>query len=265
MVALRKYAWVGFTSARSNTAYLGELVTRLLFLSIILFVFLQLWRVTYVETHSAQLGGLTLAQMLWYVAMTEAITLSAPLVTREVDQDVRTGALAIQLIRPLSYPIYRLFMALGERAVRFPTCALLGVLIALALVGSIPLTPGGLLLFLLSLPLAFILHFLGLFLIGLGAFWLEDTSGLFLIYSRVTMILGGMLIPLELFPENWQSILRVLPFASMVYGPARLFVQPDPAFLVGLLVRQGAAIVILSLLIAVLYRTAVKRINANGG
>src|SRR5579864_4582838 len=175
MVALRKYIWVGFTSARSNGAYLSELITRMLFLVVILFIFLQLWRVTYAQTQAAQLGGLTLAQMLWYVTMTEAITLSNPLITRDVDQDVRTGALAVQLIRPLNYPVYRLFMALGERAVRFPMNALVGAVIAFALVGPISFSPIGLLTFALSLPFAFILHFLGSFLIGLGAFWMEDT------------------------------------------------------------------------------------------
>ena len=265
MVALRKYAWVGFTSARSNTAYLSEVLTRILFLAVILFIFLQLWRVTYSQTESTQLGGLSLAQMLWYVSMTEALTLSSPLVTREVDQDVRTGALAIQLIRPLNYPLYRLFMALGERAVRFPINALVGAVIALALVGPIPFTVGGLLMFVAALPFAFVLHFLGLFLIGLGAFWMEDTSGLFLIYSRVTMILGGMLIPLELFPEGWQPILKIVPFSSMVYGPAHLFVQPDLAFLGDLLMRQAVAIGVFAVLIAVVYRAAIKRINANGG
>ncbi|MGH2543764.1 MAG: ABC transporter permease, partial [Ardenticatenaceae bacterium] len=106
---------------------------------------------------------------------------------------------------------------------------------------------------------------LGQFLIGLGAFWMEDTSGLFLIYSRTTMILGGMLIPLELFPDAWQPILRWLPFASIVYGPARLFVRPDLAFLLDLLVRQGIFILLFALLIALIYRSAVRRIHANGG
>jgi len=265
MVALRKYTWVGFTAARSNSAYLSEVLTRILFMVVVLFIFLHLWRATYGQTQSDQLGGLTLAQMLWYVSMTEALTLSTPVITREVDQDVRTGALAVQLTRPLNYPLYRLFMALGERAVRFPINMLVGAAVAWLLVGPIPFTVGGLLLFAVSLPFAFVLNFLGLFLIGLGAFWMEDTSGLFLIYSRVTMILGGMLIPLELFPEGWQSILKILPFSSMVYGPAHLFVQPDPAFLADLLVRQGAAIIVFAVVIVVLYRAAIKRINANGG
>jgi hypothetical protein len=44
-----------------------------------------------------------------------------------------------------------------------------------------------------------------------------------------------------------------------------MFVQPDPAFLADLIVRQGIAILVFALLIAVVYRAGVKRINANGG
>jgi ABC-2 type transport system permease protein len=265
MIALRKYTWLGLTAARSNLAYLGEVATRTLFLAVILYIFLQLWRVTYAETGSARLGGLTLAQMLWYLAMTEAITLSSPRIAQEVDQDVRTGALAVQLIRPLDYPLARLWTTLGERLVRFALNAAVGSAIALLFVGPIAFTPGGLLLFALALPLAFVLDFLGNFLIGLAAFWLEDTSGLTLIYSRVTMILGGMLIPLELFPDQLQPILRALPFAGIVYGPSRLFVQPDLAFLADLAARQAIAIGVFALAVALVYRAALGRIHANGG
>src|SRR5439155_26204176 len=134
MIALRKYTWIGLTSARSSVAYLGEAATRIIFLGVILFIFLQLWRATYTQTGSVQLGGLTLAQMLWYVAMTEAIQLSSPLVGQDVDQDVRTGAVAIQLIRPLSYPLYRLWASLGERVVSFTMNVVVGVVVVFILV-----------------------------------------------------------------------------------------------------------------------------------
>ncbi|HET9223310.1 MAG TPA: ABC-2 family transporter protein [Roseiflexaceae bacterium] len=265
MVGLRKYTWVGLTSARSNIAYLGEVATRAIFLGVILYIFLQLWRATYAQTGAQQLGGFTLTEMLWYLAATEAITLSGPRVAQEVDQDVRTGALAVQLIRPLSYPLYRLWTTLGERLVRFLLNMVVGAAIAFVFVGPIPLSLAGLSLFVPALLLAFILDFLGHFLVGLGAFWLEDTSGLMLIYSRVTMILGGMLLPIELFPVAWQPLLRALPFAGMVYGPARLFVQPDAALLAGLALQQSVWIVVFALAVGVVYRVALKRIHANGG
>lgn len=265
MMALRKYTWIGLTAARSNLAYLSEVAARTVFLAVILYIFLRLWQVTYGDTGATQLGGLTLPQMLWYLVMTETLTLSAPRVAPEIDQDVRTGALAVQLIRPLSYPLARLWSTLGERLVRFGLNLVVGAAIALLLVGPIAFSAGGLLLFLLALPCAFTLDFLGQFLIGMGAFWLEDTSGLLLIYSRITMILGGMLIPLELFPQAVQPWLRALPFSSIIYGPARMFVHPDAPFLRDLIVRQGLAIVVLAGAVALVYRAGIRRIHANGG
>jgi ABC-2 type transport system permease protein len=137
--------------------------------------------------------------------------------------------------------------------------------IALVFVGPIPLSLGGLPPFALALLLAFVLDFLAMFLIGLGAFWMEDTSGLALIYSRVTMILGGMLMPIELFPAQIQPLVRALPFANIVYGPARMFVRPDLTFLSELLIQQGVAIGVLALCVAVMYRAGIQRIHANGG
>ncbi|MBW4612062.1 MAG: ABC-2 family transporter protein [Desmonostoc vinosum HA7617-LM4] len=262
---LNKYTWIGLTAARSNLAYLGEVAARGIFLFVILYIFLQLWRVTYTETNAEQLGGLTLPQMLWYLGITESIVLSSPQVALEVDEDVRTGALAVQLIRPLSYPLYRLWTTLGERTVRFGLNVAIASSVVLLFVGPIPLSFRGILLFILVLPLAFVLDFLATFLVGLGAFWLENTTGLMLIYSRLTMILGGMLIPLELLPETWQPILKILPFASILYGPARVFVHPDLAFVSELLMRQAVAICVLACLVALVYRTAVKRIHAHGG
>ena len=262
---LRKYAWVGMTSARSNLAYLGELISRTIFLFIILFIFAQLWKITYAADGSAQLGGLTLAQMLWYLGMAEAFIMSATNPAAEIDYDVRSGALAVQLIRPLSYPLYRLGVSLGERLVRFSMNLLIAIVIVTVLTGLIPFSITGLLMFVLSLPLAFVLDFLSDLVIGLCAFWLEDTSGLRLLYRRATMMLGGMMIPLTLFPAWSQPILKALPFASIVYGPAQLFVAPETSFFVDIILKQTIFIVLYTIIAALLYRTAVKRISSNGG
>lgn len=262
---LHKYGWIAWTSARSHVAYFGEVAARTLFLVIILYIFLQLWRVTYSETQAQQLGGFTLTQMLWYLSITESIAISTPRVAAEVDQDVRTGALAVQLIRPISYPLYRLWSSLGERFVRFSLNFAVSAVLAFWFVGPISFTATGFLLFLLVLPIAFILDFWMMFLIGLGAFWLEDTSGLLLIYSRLLWLLGGLLIPLELFPDSWQPILRHLPFATIIYDPARLFVHPSWNEAIAILTRQGITLAVLVLCVGWVYRLAVQRIHANGG
>jgi len=263
--AVTKYTWIGYTSARSNLAYIGEVISRTTFMATILYIFMRLWTVVYARAATERLGGLTLQQMIWYLMMTESIFLSSPRVSMEIDEDVRTGRLAVQLLRPLSYAIARLAQGLGERIVRFGVNLAAGLAVAIVLAGPIPFSPLGLAMFAMVLPLAFVVEFLGFFAIGLCAFWLESTAGLTLIYSRLTMLLGGMLLPMEIFPSALQPIVRSLPFASMVYGPARVFVAADRAVFIHTLATQASAFLVFGAIAWAVQRAALKCIQSNGG
>jgi len=234
-------------------------------MTVILYIFMRIWLVVYAGAGSARLAGLTMPQMLWYLVITESILLSAPRAWAEVDQDVRTGRLAVQLILPLSYACAHFGRSIGERVVRFGMNLCAGTVVALLLVGPIPLTASGLLMFLAVLPASFILDFLGNFLIGLCAFWLESTVGVALIYSRLVMLLGGIFLPIEIYPRALQAAIRILPFASMVYAPGRMFVDPSMGLLrSSLTVQCGAVLAFLAVVVCV-QSIAFRRVFANGG
>lgn len=265
MNSFRKYLWVAVTSARSNFAYLSDVSARIIFLTVILYIFLRLWRVTYGEMHTDRLAGLSITQMLWYLAVTESILMSGPRIAQLVDEDVRTGALAVQLVRPMSYPGYRLASNFGERAVRFAVNMCAASAVTFVLAGPLHVSLQSIAFFAVVVPLAFLLDFLGNFAVGLGAFWLEDTTGLVLLYSRGVMIFGGMLIPLELYPQSWQPVLRALPFSNIAYGPAHLFVNPTWNDFQSILARQVVAVMVLGLIVFCIYRFALRRVFVNGG
>ncbi len=265
MRVLRKYVFVALLSARSNVVYLAEVLSRVVFLGLILYIFSQLWKHVFVTNGPGELGGLTLAQMIWYLTITEAIALSAPRVSFNVDADVRSGAIISYLQRPLSYPLYSLANTLGERAVRFAMNLLVGAVVAFLLVGPPNLSLQGLAFFAVVVPLSFVVDFLACFLIGIAAFWMEDTSGLFLIYSRLNMILGGMLFPLSLVPEPARQILECLPFAAILYGPAKMFVSPDSHEFVSIVSKQLGGLCVYAFLVWFSYGQASKRVFVNGG
>jgi ABC-2 type transport system permease protein len=261
---MSKYFWIGLVAAKSHLAYLPELAGRLVFLAIILFIFLRLWQVTYEQTGAKFLAGLSISEMLWYLTLTEAIALSEARVAQLVDEDVRTGALSLQLVRPFSYPLYRLASNLGERMTRFFANLAVGALLAVCFVGPPTFAWKFLPMALTAVLLAFVIDFLSQFCIGLGAFWMEDTSGLLLIYRRLAMILGGMLMPIEIFPDAWQAIVKYLPISN-IYPAARLFVDRDLASGLELILRQCLIIAVLWLVTSWLYRIALNRVAANGG
>lgn len=265
MSAFRKYWAIGWISAKSNLAYVSEVGSRMFFLAVILYIFMSVWKATFANAGATRFEGYSLSEIIWYLAFAECIMMSAPRVTPYIDEDVRTGTIAVQLVRPLSYPLYRLASNLGEQTVRFAVTAVAAFSIAFLIGGAPGNFAFGLLLASAVLPFAFVLDFLGYLLVGLGAFWFEDTSGLALIYSRLTMIAGGMLLPLELFPESFRVVLKNLPFAYIVNGPARLFVHPDVATLWVVLANQLVWIAVLGLAVTLVYRRALARIALNGG
>jgi ABC-2 type transport system permease protein len=102
-------------------------------------------------------------------------------------------------------------------------------------------------------------------MIGLSAFLVEDVSALMWIYQKLAFIFGGMLIPLDFYPQWLQAIAQALPFSSITYGPARLFVTPTVDLFVSVMALQMIWIVILVLLLTFAYRRGVAYLTVNGG
>jgi ABC-2 type transport system permease protein len=260
-----KYAWIGYTAARSELAYRAANVSRVLFLATVLYVFMQLWSAVYAGVGTEELGGLTQTQMLWYLVATEAILMSMPRLWYEVDQDVRTGSLAVQLVRPLSYAATHFGRSMGERVVRFTFNLVVGSVLAMLLAGPIAFSVSGVGMFLLVLPMAFILDFLGALLVGLCAFWLESTQGIALIYSRLMMLLGGLMVPLDVYPDSVQPILRALPFAAILHAPGKMLVAPSTELFLQCLALQAACLVVYGAGAYALHTLALRRLFVNGG
>ena len=191
--------------------------------------------------------------------------MSMPQWTRRIDQEVRSGQLAYLLGRPCSYILYNFSHYLGERLVRFVMNALVGAVLALLVVGLPHLTWQGVLVWPLVVFLALSIEFVSYFCIGLLAFWTEETQSFAFIYSRMTLVLGGVLAPLEIFPQPLRSIAQVLPFSTILYGPARTLVHFEWQPFLWLLVQQSLTLAVGSLLLWSIYRIAIRRVNINGG
>ena len=95
-----------------------------------------------------------------------------------------------------------------------PINALVGSSVALIAVGLPPITPlSGLAALLLTAGAITLKGSLEI-LVGLTAFWVEDTQPAEWIYSKLVITVGGLFLPLDLFPDWLATIARALPFAA---------------------------------------------------
>ena len=263
--SLARYGFVLRTSARQQSVYRAELAGRAVQMVLFMFVFMALWSTAFSASGQAEMQGFTLVQMVWYLAMTETIALSSSRVFVEISEAVKAGDLAYTLSRPMSYPFFQVAYSLGNSAPR----AILNLFTAAAVVavgvrqvaGSIP----GLLAFLAMGPLALVLDALIAVLIGLMAFWVEEVTPIFWIYQKLLFTLGGLFLPLEMFPDGLQRVARWLPFQFITYAPARAFVAFETSLFFRSIGAQLAYIAVLWLLVVWVWRRAQHRLVVHGG
>lgn len=261
---LLKYLEVARINIRSRWAYLWDQLISNWFLIVILFVFVQLWKVTY-SGGDGNIGGYTINEMIWYLVATEVMLLSTPRIHSTIEQEVKAGDLAIRLNKPYSYMLFHLSAFFGEGLMRLATTALVGGATAYVLIGGFDFRweaiPGLALIWVTTMTINFCYNAS----IGLAAFWLEDVLGLYFLFDRLKWILGGMLLPIEVYPELVRRVVEVLPFRYMIAGPARLFVKFSWAEFGALLQSQVLWTAIFGLICWGIYRLGVRRVDLNGG
>src|SRR5262245_5435413 len=99
-LALLKYAAIARIAAATARRDRGELYGRCAFFVVILGVFASLWKAIG-ETGIGVTGESK--TLVWYLAVTEWILLSAPLVHLDIQEAIRRGDVVYQLGRPVSY------------------------------------------------------------------------------------------------------------------------------------------------------------------
>jgi len=264
MKTFRKYWSIFQITLINSLAYPGELVGRSLMIIPFMWIFHQLWKVTFNAAGADVIGGLTLRDMLWYLMLAETIELGRPPLARTMSENVKDGSIAYILNKPYDFLLYQFSTAMGETIFRTIVNAFFGSLTVWFLIGP-PNHPEG---FLIALPAvvgAWTLHFCVNAMIGLSGFAVEDVSAFTWIYQKLVFIFGGMLIPLDFYPEWLQAIARALPFAGMIYGPSRLFVTPGPELFINVMSLQLTWILALTLLLVIVYRRGLTQLTVNGG
>lgn len=260
-----KYGAVLRVSVAHNLAYLSEVIFRALMMVVITFILIQLWKTTFGLHGTRAMNGFSIDDMVWYLVIVESLAMSMPALTRRIDLEVRSGQLAYQLGRPCSYVFYNYAHYLGERLVRLTMNAAIGSVLALLIAGWPHFSLPGILAWPLVALAALSIDFVAYFSIGLLAFWIEETQSFSLIFSRLTLVLGGVLAPLEIFPQPFRSIAQALPFSTLLYGPARTLVHFEPSSFGGLLWQQALTLGIGCVILLVMYQVAIRRVSLNGG
>lgn len=143
----------------------------------------------------------------------------------EFEREVVEGKLSPRLLQPLDPVWHHVASHLSERLARLP--------FALTLVGLffflypqalwIP-SIGNLLLFTISIILAFTLRFLIQYTFAIFAFWTERASALENFWYLFYLFFSGLIAPLEMFPDSVRTVVLWTPFPYLIDFPASILI-----------------------------------------
>jgi ABC-2 type transport system permease protein len=143
----------------------------------------------------------------------------------EFEREVIEGKLSFRLLQPLDPGWHYFASHFGERFARLPFAFVLIALFFLLYPQAVWIPSfGQLLLFVLSVFLAFVLRFLMQYTFSMFAFWTERASAIENFSFLFFLFLSGMIAPLETFPPAVRTIALWTPFPYLINFPANLLV-----------------------------------------
>ena len=93
-----------------------------------------------------------------------------------------------------------------------------------------------------------------------------DSRGMQAMLNLLLMILTGNILPLTLFPDSWQNVITMLPYAQMLDAPIRLYTgayAPETAWII--LLRQAVWTAVLAAAGSLMWRANQRRLVIQGG
>lgn len=266
MGAGRLYAAVAAGGFRRYATYrvatAAGVFTNTIFGLILVYTYLALW------DQRPHLGGYDRAQAVTYVwlgqALLAALAIGGGGVEDELMERIRTGDIAIDLYRPADLQLWwlaadvgrALFQLVGRGVVPF-------VFGALCFPTALPADPSLWAGFAVAVLLAMVVGFGIRFLVALSAFWLMDGTGVTQMAWLGSFFCSGMLLPLNVFPGALGTVVRALPWSSLLQAPADMLLgHADPW---RTLAFQGAWAVALLAAGRLVQSVATRRVVVQGG
>jgi ABC-2 type transport system permease protein len=251
------FARLGFREARAEP---GELLGRVAFFAMILGVFSAVWR----GVAESSPGTRDPREMLWYIALTEWVIMSAPMIQFQMAEDIRRGDVAYQIVRPASWIGSRLAHGVGTMALRAPVMLVIACSGAWMFAGR-PGHPERLLIAvgfgIVATAVMTVFHIA----IGITAFWMGDIMPVYWIWQKLLFVIGGMLLPLQFYPDLFVRLAMLTPFPAFLAGPASFMTQAPLMSVARLLGGLGGWCVAGLVVTHWLFGRAVRSLQVNGG
>jgi ABC-2 type transport system permease protein len=264
---MKKYIQFIKISFNNGLAYRVEYFVGTFRNLVILLVQLCVWRALLAAgSVTTDAGVITLREMTTYVVLSSMIgTLLTVDVIWSMNDRIRNGQIAMDLVKPVNYQTYTFCSMLGQNMFSFLFQLLPILVIGVFSVGIDFPSIFNFLLFLVTLINAIVIMFQMNYALGLVAFWYMRgwQSTIVWILNR---LFSGRYIPLWFFPPILVTISYFLPLRLMYFVTISIYLGTmAPLDCLYAILQQFAWMVLLYGLTRLMWRAAIKKLVIQGG
>jgi ABC-2 type transport system permease protein len=174
-----------------------------------------------VRAAGGELHGYDTASMSTYIWLSQGMLGSVNLTGRtDLALRVKSGQVAVDFLRPVDLQAATIATEAGASLFALIPRGLPSVLLGAATVGiELPASAVFYLLGAVSLFLGIVISAATVYLIAVAGFWLIETRGPQIFYMLASGFLGGLYLPISLFPQWLRILATVTPFPSIMMYP----------------------------------------------
>ncbi|MBX6322856.1 MAG: ABC-2 family transporter protein [Rhodospirillaceae bacterium] len=260
--ALRIARALAASTFAEATAYRAEIVIWMLAGSlplIMMFVWMEL-------AAAGPMGGYTPRAFAAYFLLVFLVRQMTPAwVMGSLDREIRLGEMSPLLLRPIDPYWQHAAWHLVGMVMKLPFVVPM-VVAGLALADALTLPHWERLpLFLLATLGGWAIQFNLMYALGLIAFWTDQATALESLAFTLLQVLGGVLIPLDLYPEAMRALLPYTPYYYVVSFPVKVLTGDwSAAALAGTFAVQAVWIAGIVAVQRLLWRRGLRRYGAVG-
>ena len=270
-----KYLAIFRVSLAERMTYRGDFLLATIFRFLPMVTTILLWQAIYVGAgrKDSDLAGFRYHEMIAYLLLTHISRMfsSMPGLAAGIAREVREGTLKRYLLQPIDMIAYLLTYRVAHKVAYIATSILpygLLFLVCQVTLGIFDRFPGPATLgaYAISLILGFLVGFFFEASVGMVGFWFLEVTSLLYIVMTLNFFISGQMLPLDLLPQPWSGLLKILPFQYMAYFPAVVFLgKVAGTELWLLLLGESLWAIVFMVLARSLFRMGLRRYSAFGG
>lgn len=247
-----------------RAGHIMNIIGNLIYMIIVFF----LWKAIFMSSLSATINGMTFIDTVVYLMFANALyrLMDANLVW-DIGEDIRSGAITMDLIKPMSYPLYTFFKHAGNYIIAFLISFFPTFLICVILFEKNMVIGYNLIFFLISMIIGLLINFCIDFLVGMICIFTQSIWGINILKEVVVSILSGALVPLNFYPDWLLKVVNLFPFQA-IYHTTIQFLTNDTMqlndYLFSLL-RQLMWLFIILCLSGFCWSRIIHKLTINGG